>query len=223
MSVAVSTIELLQRSDSMQHVGGLLLTEINHRVSNSLQFASSILLLRARRSTSKEVSAELGEVAKSIQAIAVLHRRLCHAPNMDAVNLDGYFQELCSEIGASTIGGAGAAFKFTSSGDRCTYVDSDTATQLGIIVTELLTNCAKHAGESPICSLGLRVESNEIKLTVSDNGPGPRAPPSSTYLHKSGGVGLELVQGLVSQLKANMETVASETGVHVLITLPVAQ
>ena len=205
-----------EQPETEQGVSPLLLTEMNHRIANSLQLASSILLTRALRTESAEAREELSEVAKKIHAIGLLHRRLCQSADIDAVDLGGYIQELCADLGASTIGGKGAVFRFKADGSNAAYVDSDTATRLGMIVTELLTNCAKYAGETPTCSVGLSTEAGQIRLTVSDNGPGF----SGHSPLRARGVGLQMVQGLVSQLKARIEIVPSVIGAHYVITAP---
>lgn len=219
MAIARQVIRQSDTLSSERFFSALVLTEMNHRVANSLQIASGILLLGARRSNCREVQSELNAVATRINAVGLLHRRLCYSTTMEAVNLPGYLQELCAEIGASTIGGNGATFTFAVHGTEPLHVGSDTATHIGLIVTELATNSVKHAQSKPLCEIALFIETDHLRLTVSDDGPGL---PAHFCLQESKGIGLQLVQSLVAQLRGKIDISPSEGGASFVITMPKA-
>jgi anti-sigma regulatory factor (Ser/Thr protein kinase) len=81
------------------------------------------------------------------------------------------------------------------------HVDDETAYQLQLVVTELVTNSVRHSGVSPVGSVGLdvRVAPDRLFVEVSDPGPGfapevREATPDD--LDRTGGWGLLLVDQL---------------------------
>jgi two-component sensor histidine kinase len=95
-------------------------------------------------------------------------------------------------------------------------VPTDMAIPLAIIVNELVTNVIKHAG--PPCRIGLRADPpDQLTLTVADTGTGPsQSKPTS-------GMGSRLVQALVAQLGARIETRRRAEGYTVEIAIPLLQ
>jgi anti-sigma regulatory factor (Ser/Thr protein kinase) len=81
------------------------------------------------------------------------------------------------------------------------HVDDETAYQLQLVVTELVTNSVRHSGLSPAGAVGLdvRVAPDRLFVEVSDPGPGfepevCEATPDD--LDRTGGWGLLLVDQL---------------------------
>jgi two-component system, sensor histidine kinase PdtaS len=196
---------------------GLFIREAHHRIANSLQLACSFLHLRARRAATREVRNELAEIATRINAVGLLHRRLCHTESGAFVDLRAYVHVLCAELGASVIGGNGAEFRTDAQGGAELHLDSQAASVIGIILTELLTNCVKHAGEKPVCSVGISRVGDSLRLAVSDNGPGF---PADRSLSDGAGIGLEVVRSLIRQLNGTIELLPMTHGAHVVVSVP---
>ena len=207
-------VKLGQCGDCLQT---LLRKEGNHRIANSLQLASSLVMLRARATRSAEVRAVLDQVANDIGIIGQIHRRLCMLPVANTIDIRDFVTKLCSEIEASTIGGNGAKFTYKAAGDTAIYFDAERASQIGLIVTELLTNSAKHAGVRPECFVAACVRDNMLELTVTDNGPGR---PENVHLEYGSGVGMILLKSLASGLEGTLTSVPSDTGAQFLIRVP---
>lgn len=195
----------------------MLLREGNHRIANSLQLASSVLRLRAREIESAEARVVLDEVAADIQVIGQMHRRLCQLDIAKDIDIGKYLTDLCSEVQASTIGGNGAKFTYQSKDDKTIYCGSDRAAQIGLIVTELLTNSAKHAGIKPECSVVASETDGTLELIVSDNGHGL---PENFQPEEWPGIGMKLLRGLASGLEGTLASVPSSSGAKFLITVP---
>jgi two-component sensor histidine kinase len=196
---------------------GIFIREAHHRIANSLQIASSFLRLRARSASDAEVRREFAGMAARLTAVGLLHRRLCGSDkDEDLVSLSEYIQELCSELGASTIGASGAEFRFDANTNEAVRLRSRTATLVGIILTELLTNCVKHGGEKPVCTIEMSKHDDLVSITVSDDGPGLRAD----RLSAAGGTGLDVVRDLVSRLKATIGILPSARGARLVLTVP---
>jgi len=196
----------------------LLLKEGNHRIANSLQLASSVLFLRAREAKSLEARAILDEVASEIRVIGQMHRKLCELKGVEAIDITEYIAGLCADIEASAIGASGAKFSFKADSKKPVYFKPDRASQIGLVVTELLINSAKHAGTKPLCSVVASVKQDTLELNVSDNGPGF----SKSLESESGpGIGLQVLKSLVAGLKGTLAMVPSVSGARFLIKVPV--
>ena len=98
-------------------------------------------------------------------------------------------------------------------------VVSNQAVSIGLIVTELVMNCLKHAfsneNKDAAIVVSYKVSDTNWKLTISDNGSGK---PDLSTSEKKGGLGTSLVKSLAKQLDARVETVSNSQGTTVTIT-----
>src|SRR5262245_5773849 len=85
------------RYKALAHERALLLREVNHRVSNSLQLIASLLQLQSRGS-SPEVKDALLEAHNRVLAVAKVHRSLYTSDNVQSVALHRYLEALTSDI-----------------------------------------------------------------------------------------------------------------------------
>src|SRR5262249_54754910 len=103
-------------------------------------------------------------------------------------------------------------------------VDLDFAIPLGLLVTELVTNSVKHAfpdGKGKVSVALNRLDDGTIALVVSDNGKGygGHSQPSS---YKGGSLGMNIIRGLVAQLRATMTgKTLNETRAKIRVAAPV--
>ena len=91
-----------------------------------------------------------------------------------------------------------------------------------MLVIELANNAQKHVFQygrgSRLAVTLTRLSADQVALTVSDDGPGPmqqRRPETAQQ-----GLGLDIVQGLVAQLRGTLRTTANP-GTTVVIEFPV--
>jgi chemotaxis protein methyltransferase CheR len=196
----------------------LLLKEGNHRIANSLQLATSILMLRARSAKSAEAREMLDEAANDIHVIGQIHRQLCQSDDKPQIDIGGFLSALCSDIQTSAIGSAGATFSFIADTGGAISFEPERAAQIGLIVTELLTNSAKHAGPKPKCSVSVLLSGMSLQLTVSDDGPGLT---DEVQANGGYGVGMQVLKSLVSALKGSLVSAPSVCGTRFLITVPI--
>jgi hypothetical protein len=74
----------------------VLLREVRHRVANSLQIVSAVLLQNAGRTKSAETRGSLMAAHNRIMSVASLERQLSTSDDSDqSVNLQTYFERLC--------------------------------------------------------------------------------------------------------------------------------
>ena len=209
------------QSDSCRNcLPTLLLREGNHRIANSLQTASSTLLLQARKTTSGEARAVLNAVAQEIHSVSLLHRRLSQRDQCDIVDLSTHIRELCYETGISLYGRDGADITFMADVQRPVFVDGETANQFGIVLIELLSNSMKHAAVRPSCVVRLAVNPGNLELSVRDNGPG--LPDNFRLEAGRAGIGLQVLRRLLDRLGGAIAVVPSASGAHFVVTVPMA-
>jgi PAS domain S-box-containing protein len=192
----------------------LLLREIHHRVKNNLQIVSSLLNLQQATLSDPAAIAAVGESAVRMRAMALLHQMLYQSDTIGRVRMDEYLRALALHVRGSN---AGEEIQMVFALEPLT-LDMDRAIPCGLVVTELLTNCLKHAfhGRRGRVTLGLRrLAGGEHVLEVSDDGAGTSEDPA-----QSGSLGLRLVRALARQLSGTLAWDAQADGTTVTLTFP---
>ncbi|MBC2666535.1 histidine kinase [Novosphingobium flavum] len=193
----------------------LLWLELQHRVANSLQIIASVLMQSVRRVQSEETRTHLRDAHNRVMSVATLQRQLALSDSTD-VAIGPYFTDLCSSIGASMIGDP-AAIRLTVHTDA-TVTSSAVSVSLGLIVTELVINCLKHAfpedGRGGTIEVDYRSAPTGWSLTVSDSGVGLVAG----FDPAKAGLGTGIVNALAKQLQAKVTISDNGPGTQVAIT-----
>jgi PAS domain S-box-containing protein len=181
----------------------LLLREIHHRVKNNLQVVSSLLRLQASAHEDPALQRALREAQERVQAIALIHQKLKHAPDLSRLDLPGYVRTLAERLVRSYASVPALIDLKVKVAD--VSIGPDAPVPLGLILNELVANALQHAfptGEGG--SLDIEVEQGHngwISLRVADSGCGL---PDAVDLDK-GGLGFQLVQALTDQLGGTLE------------------
>ncbi|MDB5397497.1 MAG: hypothetical protein JWM91_5003 [Rhodospirillales bacterium] len=209
--VSIQKDDLLARQD-------LMLREINHRVSNSLQLANSMLRLQERRAVGEEAKKELRTAADRLVSIGLIHTRLYKAGDMNAIKIGAYLQDLCIDLTASGNGRFSlAALDVAVNAPEALALPPDMVTKLGVIVNELVTNSFKYAAGSSHCQIGVTQSGDRLELTISDNGPGL---PEGFDPQLQNGLGMRMVLSLVEQMDGELTAKPSAEGARFVISLP---
>jgi two-component sensor histidine kinase/PAS domain-containing protein len=171
----------------------LLLREVYHRVKNNLQIVDGLLLMQSRSIRDPQAAEALAGLRSRIYALGLVHAQLMSSSNLETFDIAPFLLELTQNIVAG-----GSSREVTFEVEACPLeVDLDVAVPLGLLVTELVTNCLKHAfpDAAGIVRVQLaRAEDGGVILTVSDNGPGDTGAPETP------GVGASIISGLIGQL-----------------------
>jgi PAS domain S-box-containing protein len=181
----------------------VLLREIHHRVKNNLAVISALLTLQAQ--FAPDYIREMFEsVQDRIRAMAIAHEKMYQTENLSALNVDEYTKSIVDKLfGYYT--GLATRVTLRTEIERIS-LGIDTAIPLGMIVTELVSNCLKHAypeGTEGDVAVSVRVVGKqEYELVVSDKGVG-MSDGADRKDAKS--FGLDLVGALVDQLDGQME------------------
>jgi two-component sensor histidine kinase len=194
----------------------MLLQEMQHRVANSLQIIASILLLKARTTSSEETRLHLRDAHRRVMSVASVQEHLQASAHGENFPIAPYLSRLCATLAASMIGEERSLRLEVSAGTG--DVTSDEAVSIGLIVTELVINALKYAfGEGVV---GDRIvvlynkEEDNWRLTICDNGAGKIEGQAT----KASGLGTSIVEALARQLDSRVEvTVTVPQGMTVSI------
>ena len=181
----------------------LLLDELTHRVNNEISAAVGLIAVAARRAIGYEAENVLLRLQRQLLDFArVLHA--LRAPNVrTAMDVSSYVRELCDAISDSRLGSGGIGLELALDPVQ---LDSDRCWRLGLILSELVSNCAKHAfaGRFGEIRIELAMHGSIIRCVVSDNG-GAVAPVSR-------GRGLNIVEALVCDLEGRLHQYFGPSG-----------
>jgi PAS domain S-box-containing protein len=192
----------------------VLLHEADHRIKNSLQMASSLVLLNARRARDDGARRVLQNLAERMAALSSAHRMLERAGNAVRLDLGGLVAELAGEL--SSLVPAGQVDVETSI--EATTVAASRGAPLALLANELIGNAFKHAfpdGRKGRVRIALSKAAEEIRFMVEDDGVGL----SGTSLPE-GGFGRVLIDVLARQLRARLEWQDAAPGTRVTVMLP---
>ena len=192
----------------------VLVKEINHRVKNSLQLVSSMLSLQA--GNDPVLAERLQDASSRIAAIARAHDRLYRSPQIESIDLGGYLIEVCGDLTEVT-----PHCEVLCDAPEVLFMSTDRAIRAALVVTELVTNAAKHAypnGQSGRIWVSLeRGTGSSARITVRDEGLGL---PTDFDIAKGKGLGMRLTMALAQQTEAVISAHRLGKGSQFVIELP---
>jgi two-component sensor histidine kinase len=195
--------------------GSLLLRELNHRIKNELSSAIYAVSAKAVRSDSVAVKAALLDVVDLLHRCADVHRALRMPDRGRLTDTARYLRELCSSITKYRLGRPAIRVSLSTDDLR---LEGERCWKLGLIVSELLTNAARHAqfdARHPELRVELMLVGNVVRCRVSDNGS------ASEPIRR--GRGLTIVGELASRLGGRVHTSCTADGSYFLLTFPLTK
>jgi PAS domain S-box-containing protein len=185
----------------------LLLKEIHHRVKNNLQIISSFLNLQFSNISDYKAIRALETSKDRLYSMALVHTMLYESGSLDIIHFDQYLNNLLDYVDRSY--NMNKEIELIQDSDPCVF-GIDLAINLGLIITELVTNSFKHAftsGDKGSINVALSFEKNQsFKLLVSDTGTGY----DSNLARRDNSLGLEIVDSLVEQISGKMAVSTTE-------------
>ena len=192
----------------------VLVKEINHRVKNSLQLVSSMLSLQA--AADPRVAESLQDASLRVAAIARAHDRLYRSTQVREIDLAAYLRDICGDLSEAT-----PHCDVVCDSQEPMPLGTDQAIRVALLVTELVTNSAKHAypdGRSGRVIVRLvRGDGQMARITVRDDGKGL---PADFEIGRGGGLGMRLVMALSEQTGASVRVNSAGAGTEFVIELP---
>jgi len=210
----------LRRRDRLLLSKDATIREIHHRVKNNLQTIAALLRLQGRRLESGEARAALEESERRIRAIAIVHESLSRGAT-DVVRFDDILQPLVRVV-QETVATPDTALRFEVVGDAG-LLPGDIATPLAVVLNELMQNAADHAfppgaGRSAgSVAVRLSRDDGRVVVDVVDDGVGL---PRDFTAEESPGLGLSIVQALVTTELGGSIELESRHGTRVHLTIP---
>lgn len=177
----------------------VLLREIHHRVKNNLAIVSSLLSLQSRYTTDDFHRQMFQDAQNRIRSMAVAHEKLYQTENLAVLKMNEYVNTLVDHLLVS-FKTLGRPVRLARNLEEVNLA-IETVVPVGIILTELLSNCFKHAfpdHQGSEITVTLRSKGgNAFELIVADNGIGM---PASVDLVTPNTFGLSLVKTFSQQI-----------------------
>jgi two-component sensor histidine kinase len=180
----------------------ILVQEASHRVKNSLAILSSMLTMKAKWSKSPKEADALGEASSRVIAVARTHDRLWRDAGDDVIDLGALLADICRNL----------AEQLEHIEIRCAFepieVPPDHAASFALLLTELVSNAAKHAYDENGGVVNVQLTSDGPKrlLEVKDEGVGV-GPDFSVKTVGEDSLGMSLIQALAQSVGGTVEIV----------------
>jgi len=184
--------------------------ELDHRTKNNFQIAASLLEHQAR-TAGPEAAEQLRIAANRLHSIATTYHQLGLASdNLAEIDLLPYIESLCDKLRDSIVP---PWIRLTSSGEAV-VLPASVAGQVGLLITEWVTNAVKHAfpnGGGTI-AVSLHRSAEVVRIDVADNGVGIDAG-------RSQGSGTSLIRALAANIGGTAQ-IAREDGTRCSLEFP---
>jgi two-component sensor histidine kinase len=194
----------------------VLLTEINHRVKNSLQVVVSMLQLQASAAGDPELKARLTEASSRVATVGHAYERLAQEANYEKIDLSTYLREVLNDLQPTVLP---CTLRFDA--PEGIQLAADRAIHVALIINELVTNAAKYAyPDRPGGPVHVRLVPagiDAVLVSVRDEGVGL---PASFDVTKNKRLGTRLVTALAKQLDATLTQPSVPAGVEFAFRVP---
>jgi two-component sensor histidine kinase len=192
----------------------LLFQELQHRVSNNLQVAASLLMMQKRQLNDADAKAALDEAAGRLALIGSISRQL-YDPSGAAQSLLPFLDELCRSVLAAS---GRDDIEFEMSGSDDLRLLPDAAVPTALIVAEAVANALEHgfAGRRSgrIKVAIVRSETGDLKVTVCNDG---HDLPAGFRMEESNSLGLRIATTLARGQEGSFQLQSDKGAVATLI------
>jgi two-component system, sensor histidine kinase PdtaS len=221
-AVLIRDVTEVKRRDRALISKDATIREIHHRVKNNLQTVAALLRLQARRTANAEGREALIESVRRVSSIALVHDALSMSVD-EQVNLDEVIDRILPIM--NDVASVDRPIRINRVGDLG-VLDSDRATALIMVITELVQNAIEHAFDPATeeGSVTIRAERSArwLDVVVHDDG---RGLPDGFSLETSDSLGLQIVRTLVSaELDGTLGMrQAPSSGTDVVLRVPIGR
>lgn len=193
-----------------------MVQEVHHRVKNNMQVVSSLLGLQSMYLDDNEVQNALQESQNRVQSMAMVHEKLYQSKNLSCIDMADYMHQIAHYL-LDNYHLKSNQIKIIIKTEKV-EMDIKTASPLGLIINELITNSLKYAFPDGKGKLTLKIclIDDCYHLEVSDDGVGL---PDDFQLDSAETLGLQLVNRLVQQISGSIEWDGSK-GTAFIIKFP---
>ena len=192
----------------------LVLRESHHRMKNTLTLLGASVRRDFTRAGRGDVSLAVDRLERRIVAFGRLYQILSDHGDLPVVSAAAFFEGLCKAISEAVLEPAGIRCEAAIESG---LLPAAQCHRLALMLTELVTNAAKHAfpnKNGALIRIGLARRDGTWLCTVADNGVGATGPLQGT--------GSRILEGLARSVHARLQGEAGEGGTRVTIVLPIA-
>jgi two-component sensor histidine kinase len=189
----------------------LFLRELTHRVNNEFAAAIGMVSTFASRSPDPKVKALLCAVADRLNGYAQVHRSLTMPAHDDLIDAAAYLKRLCHSISQSKLDFKCIELELV---ERPFLMGSDRCWRLGMMISEIITNAARHAFDERGGKIRVELQPRRsfVRCIVADNGRG-----AAEY---QAGHGSSIIQAVVDSLEGTLDQHVGPCGVVTVLTFP---
>jgi two-component sensor histidine kinase len=211
--LADKNVQLDEKDELLRHQENLG-READHRLMNALQTVVSLLSLQSRAAENPEAAAQLSVAANRVAMIARVHRRLHSFDGVEVVVFKKYIEDLCHDF-AVMLSPHGKPEKFIAVEVAEVALPGATGIPLGFIVSELITNAAKHGKGN----ISVRLETHAEKgyaLSVANDGS---VLPEGFDPAACKGLGMKIIRSFVGKIGGELRFGPDENGAGTRFTV----
>jgi two-component sensor histidine kinase len=216
LSTALASMS--EKVDRLLEQKEFLLRELQHRVMNSLNILSSLLVLQSKHASEPAVREQLARAQERILAMGAVYRHLYSADITARMEFGEFLTMICHESERAYVGAARPTITCETD---VIEVSGTQAASLAVLAHELITNALKHAypeGEAgPIFVRLKRGADGIVELSVADRGQGI---PADVTHDRPASLGFKVVMATVRQFNARLEIRRLDPGTEILIRFP---
>ncbi|WP_299046419.1 PAS domain-containing protein [uncultured Tateyamaria sp.] len=184
------------------------LEEIQHRVKNHLSMVVGLIRMQSRQSGDSGAQ-DFNTLARRVEALQLLYAELADKsgaetenPEDELVALGAYLSRIANALGHLE---GRSGIRVNVEAEKMS-VPFQVATQVGLVLSELMTNALQHAfvdREEGLLEIEAKTLSNGVlRLVVSDDGHGI---PDGVNWPQDGNLGSRIVRQLVRDLDASLD------------------
>jgi two-component sensor histidine kinase len=189
----------------------LLLREFSHRINNEFASAIGVISIAATRSANDEAKAALVAVQDQLEKYAQVHHALQMPEHRSFIDAAAYLRRLCGAISRSKLDSKGIKLLLI---ERTLKMDSERCWRLGLIVSELITNAARHAFRDGggLIRVELVPSTSFVECRVTDNG--------TREANIRRGSGLKIIDALAESLGGTIDQHFGPQGSTFIMVFP---
>jgi PAS domain S-box-containing protein len=187
----------------------VMLREIHHRVKNNMQIILSLLRIQSRTVKDKGTRDMFKQSQNRIRSMALIHEALYKSEDLAKIDISDYLSRMSTHLLSIYREDLGD-IKIIQKAEGI-FLDINRAIPCGLIISELVSNCMKHAfprKRHGQITIGMtKDKKGTTSLIVKDNGIGL---PEGLDYRKTETLGLQLVTDLVYQINGSISVKKSQ-------------
>lgn len=204
--------QLVASLDDQSRDWELVLRESHHRMKNTLTLLGASVRRDFTRASKRDVALAVDRLERRIVAFGRLYQLLSDNDDPSAIAVEPFFEKLCGALSEAVLEPASIRCEAAIESGRLPAAQCH---RLALMLTELVTNAAKHAfpdRSGALIRIELASRDGAWLCTVADNGIGATGPLQGT--------GSRILEGLARSIHARLHGEAGQGGTRVTIVMP---